>query len=920
MSRRSTKRQALLSIFAFLCGIAAAGASAEVVTVQAISTTLQSQKDVPVTFGQIFKAGDVPAGAHLRATMGGEPVPVQVDRKATHADGSLRHAVITVVAPELPASATRLIRLSTGGDAPSGAPVTLDDLLATGFDAHVSLDVNGTVLTASARDLLAQVRSNGSCRPWGKQCNVWLSGPQVSEWIVGGPLQSSTGPNPHLAAYFYIRAYAGDPIHRVRVNVVIENDWTWISDPHNITYDATITVGSQTYQKADIEHYTHTRWHRVMWWHDKAAIYAKLNGQYIQDSRAVSQYADVQPADAFLDSVLQDVEPMGHGDQTPDMSATGAQVAIGPLPRWTAAYLLSTDQRAFHWMLANDDATGSYNVFYRDQDTGRPVSLLDYPYMTLMGLNSDTYNPNTGEYEAFPVCGGDCSDPNKPDGAHEPSIGYLSYIVTGDFYYLEQLQFWANWNVIRMNPHYRHHSEGLVKSEQVRGQAWELRALADAAYITPNDSPLKPYFTDMVRNNIAWYNNHYTDNPDANSLSVITNGYAIVYDDNSHHSGPRVRLAPWQDDFFTWTIGHLADLGFDGAERFLRWKARFAVARMTDPDFCWLLASQYTMRVRNDESSPLYADMGEIYAVQFPSLVGLECNSPAMLDAWGMGTQAGEMYGYADSPTGYPSNLQPALAAAVDSGIANSARAWQIFANRSVKPDYSNEAMFAVVPRSEAASTAQPPLIDFYASPNPVLPGASTTLYWNAVGATSCSGSWLGDGTISGKKKIGPVNGAIVFTIDCVGAGGSSEATVRVTDTAVHKPTIELTASPTTIQAGQVAVLSWNAEYADQCVARGGWSGDILMQGQKTVGPLSVDTDFEVACKGPGGDAERSVAVNVDAATPAQKTKGDEPGNNDEPEDEAGQGGAGALNLFVCLCLLGTALGARRRNPQDSGC
>lgn len=665
-----------------------------ITAIAAIDESGKDRSDVPVTFGQIFKSGDVPAGTHLRATIDGKAIPIQVDRKATYANGSLRHAVVTVLVPDLPASEARVIALSTGGQAASGEPVALSDLLATDFDARVVLNVGGETLTANARDLLEQVHADGKCQPWGRQCNLWLSGPEVSEWIVGGSMHSEAGPSPHLAAYFYVRAYAGDPIDRVRVNVVIENDWTWVPNPQNITYDATITTGNNTCRQDDIEHYRQTRWHRVLWWGKPAAVYAKLDGEYIQNSKAVSKYADVRPTDSFLDGVIQSVEPMERGDQTRDMAAAGAQAGIGPLPRWTTAYLLSTDRRAFRWMLANDDAAGSYNVFYRDKETGRPVTVIDYPYMTLLGTYRSTYNPDTDEHEVFPKCSGECGDPNEPNAAHEPSVGYLSYIVTGDFYYLEQLQFWADWNVLQMNPDYRHHSEGILKSNQVRGQAWGLRTLGDAAFITPDDDPLKSYFVGMVETNIDWYNSHYTRNPDANSLGAMTAGaYAMYYENGKS-------LAPWQDDFFTWAVGHLTDLGFDGAKDILRWKAKFPVGRMVAPNFCYVYGSSYTLRVTDGRKKPLYDTFQKVYDKSVSGKVAkMECGSEEMAHHLGLRYEPGDMYGYPWSPTGYPANMQPALAAAVDAGIPGAADAWKLFMSRPTKPDYSNYANWAVVPR-----------------------------------------------------------------------------------------------------------------------------------------------------------------------------------------------------------------------------
>jgi hypothetical protein len=103
MSTHSTLWRLLFTATLSFCSIFAVRTYAATVTVQAVSESNFAQHDVPVTFGQMLKSGDAPAGSHLRATMAGKPIPIQVDRKATNDDGSLRHAVITVEVPKLPA-------------------------------------------------------------------------------------------------------------------------------------------------------------------------------------------------------------------------------------------------------------------------------------------------------------------------------------------------------------------------------------------------------------------------------------------------------------------------------------------------------------------------------------------------------------------------------------------------------------------------------------------------------------------------------------------------------------------------------------------------------------------------------------------------------------------------------------------------
>jgi hypothetical protein len=374
------------------------------------------------------------------------------------------------------------------------------------------------------------------------------------------------------------------------------------------------------------------------------------------------------------------------------MPATGGRPDIGLLPSWGAMYLLSMDKRAKEVTLGTADLAGSWGMHYRDRRTGKPVSLIDYPYMTLVGHEGDTINPKTRKSEMFPPCPKDaCKLPHTHDVSHQPAFAYLPYLVTGDYYYLEELQFWAMYDVFNSNPGYRENIKGLLKPEQVRGQAWGLRTLGEAAYIVPDDDPLKDDFKRILKSNLDWYNAEYTDNRNANKLGFIANGYAFVYNKGTG-------MAPWMDDFFTAAVGHLADLGFDGAERLLAWKAKFPIQRMTAPGACWINAAIYTLTVRDSSTSPVYPTMAEAWkASQPPALAGLDCESSEQAQA--LKTKRGEMTGYANSTTGYPANLQPALAYAADVGGKAGQEAWRKFMARSVKPDYGMAPQFAIVPR-----------------------------------------------------------------------------------------------------------------------------------------------------------------------------------------------------------------------------
>lgn len=663
--------------------------STVVTDVQIENLASSDQLRTPVTFGQVFAPGDLKAGETLAGQLpDGTTFPLQLDVKATHPDGSVRHAVMSASLPKISAGQTLTVRLSKTAPAAATAAVTPSALLASGFSAAVNLTLNGQRYTVSADQLLKS----------GKY-KTWLSGPVVNEWLVSAPLKNSAGvDHPHLSARFAIRSYTG--LNKAKVDVTIENDWAYEPSPQNFTYDAQILVGGQTaYSKTALTHLSHARWRKELWWGAAPQLHIKHNIPYLIASKAVPNFdQSVVISSAALATMGSSwtgatIEPMGVGTAVPYMPGTGGRPDMGLLPSWAASYLLSMDKRAKQVTLGTADLAGSWSSHYRDKNTDRPVSLFDFPYMTIVGHATDTVNPVTHKAEAFPVCAtaNGCDTPYVHDTAHQPGFAYLPYLVTGDYYYLEELQFWAMWNSFSTNPGYRGNIKGLVTEDQVRAQGWSIRTLSEAAYITPDNDPLKAQFDFFLSSNLDWYLTNYVNNPAANSLNAIVHSYAIGYEDGT-------ALSPWMDDFFTSAVGHASELGYAKAKTILVWKAKFPIDRMTGKGACWIDAAIYNLKVRDTATSPLYTTIGQAYAASHTAAFNaLACASTAMANS--LQLQVGEMTGYSLMGTGFPSNMQPALAYSADSGRTGGAAAWDVFAARSVKPDYSTGPQFAIVPR-----------------------------------------------------------------------------------------------------------------------------------------------------------------------------------------------------------------------------
>jgi hypothetical protein len=96
---------------------------------------------------------------------------------------------------------------------------------------------------------------------------------------------------------------------------------------------------------------------------------------------------------------------------------------------------------------------------------------------------------------------------------HFPSVGYLPYLLTGKYYYMEEAQMESAY--LLAWPHGCLNSQGgssrqgnagyitLSQNNEVRGAAWNFRSLVYAAAASPDGTPEKAYFDWYVRQNIA---------------------------------------------------------------------------------------------------------------------------------------------------------------------------------------------------------------------------------------------------------------------------------------------------------------------------------------------------------------------------------------------------------------------------------
>jgi hypothetical protein len=506
---------------------------------------------------------------------------------------------------------------------------------------------------------------------------TWLNGSLATELSVAMPLVSDPGDEPHrhLEARFNLRHYRGSG--RVRTDLVIENDWAYEPGPRTWTYDVTVTQnGTRALAAADVPHYHHARWHKIFWSSDEPRITIKRDIDYLIDSKAIYNYdrslvldgATLAKAAASVEKL--DMRPMAGGTLQKLMPTAGARDDIGPLPRWTVLYLLSMDSHLEALTFANADAGASVPIHYRDQRTGLPVSLDDHP-----GINLE-YGDAIPPADSVPrVTNG--LNPWAPDGAHEPSLAYVPYLISGDEFYLEELQFWATWNLGRLNPAYRGAGRGLLNTTELRDQAWSLRTLAQAAYITPDAHPLKGYFGKRLTDNLAFDIAQYVGSADQKGLGWLEEPY--------NHG----MVSPWQNDYMVTVLGGIADMGFPAAGTLMRWMAGFAAGRWTHEGdgYCWAMAPAYWIRVRAQDDRP-FDNFADVFHANWPDV---KACPTALLPG-----------SYPDTPFGYAAVARGSLAVLTGFAIAEAKQAWERLAQATpaVTLGFASDPTWAILPRT----------------------------------------------------------------------------------------------------------------------------------------------------------------------------------------------------------------------------
>jgi len=700
-------------------------------TIQLKVAAGQTVRKGPVLLSRFFRMGEIYGGAVAR--INGKNVATQNDVRSRWRDGSLKHAILSFQA-DLSSVTSQEVAFVPGtaatGDFVIPSGTALPDLLMT--------------LTTSQGQRYeirpVEIASAGYLTPW-------TSGPLAVQYIIEDRtpnLRFDVPFNGHKSFHpiFVATAFSGWP--GLKIECIGENMWT--NAEQDIRYSLTVSTGfagqplKQVFSVANFNHYARSRWRQTFWIGPAAPDFdIDHNLRYLIASGALPNFdtrIQMSPA-AITDEVSKfgatDKGVMGGAGQWNRLMPTaGGRADIGLFPRWDVRYFYSFDRRLRDIMLANAGVSGHAPMHLREsalngrqyhpqaivQAYGRPVSIDARPTMFLM---REDYRYADQVTPVGPATKGGW----HVDMAHQPNFVYIAYLTTGDWYFLEELYFWAAHNTVWGNPgrsSFGSAAPWAILMDEVRSNAWGLRAIGEAAAMAPDNSPEKIYFTDKLFNNIAVQEGRFDMKNGSFYRPCTTTPYKMSTDQSvwcygrnalEPNSGPNPlrfwkshgaipvsasvanvntvlgMTSLWMENFIAPVLLHIEELGFREVAPLRIAFAYHAASQAVDPSWSPELMSSYQVPMLEKPTGRFFQTWASIFAAMAPSAVSAEI---AAYNARAI-----------DVEHGYPNIARAALAAAGNQvwGSVSGAEAWRRFDARysAAGPNLSMNPKWAIVPR-----------------------------------------------------------------------------------------------------------------------------------------------------------------------------------------------------------------------------
>ncbi len=507
-----------------------------------------------ITFAAMFADGALPRGTGISAGA----LPAQADVKLRYPDGSAKFAVITLQTPPIAAAANASLLLRANGRAARGTVAIAPALAAHPITIKAVITPKGGTPQTFTIDLSRWYRRAQAA----DRLSTWLQGPLAHQVRLSRTLASSLRLVVDLTAY---RSGA------IGADIQFDNDRAMTSSGGAMRETVSISLGGKTiYRVGPLTEHQYQDWHVVLRTDGRVPINVVHDIAALERLGAIPHYA-LHPGAApsllvgYRRAITQPGwdAPLAADGVTKYMPTTGGRGSIGPTTRANAVWLISQNPIAAEYAIGQADAAGAvpWHMWY--PKAGNFLTTADFPNIWT-DPRGGPHSYTTGLTQQVGNTGW------TPDASHQPDLAYIPYLLTGRRYYLDQLNAQASFAETDFWPaaQARNGGEGIVvgSGNQVRGAAWDLREIAEAAYINPDHSTMRRYFARMVANNLDFLRRKIP-------IWQAREGEAYGYVPGAYGNG--ASMAPWQQDFFATTMSRLARFGEQGARVVVRWQTHF---------------------------------------------------------------------------------------------------------------------------------------------------------------------------------------------------------------------------------------------------------------------------------------------------------------------------------------------------------
>jgi hypothetical protein len=705
--------------------------------------------DQPLQFGRPFVTGEIKDCPQV--LLNGTPAQsAQADVKTRHPDGSVRFAVVSAIVPSVPASGDVAVSFSNGA-CPPAAGLTSAEMLAPRFDFDARISLNGGAAgSASARDMLSR-----------GHYTLWTQGPVVTTAVIADHSGKThdIGADAHKSLRPMFEVQFWPTIGKTRIRAILEATDT--EKVQNQAYGVSVQVGAsaplEVMSAAGVNHNFMSRWSRVFWIGGAPeGLDIDYGLAYLTRTRALPNYdASIKLSESAKKATLDawSAAPKGlfeKGLWQRDMTVAGGRADLGPYPKWMVAWLFDGSAALKDVALGQADLAAAWPMHLREGNAskysdrartlpalGKPVSGYARPTLTFASLGYSY----TRAADRVAVVGDRSGNGWIPDNAHQPQPFFIPYLLTGEHFYQEQMQFWAGFSLLdnafglygnycysrNVSPEY------LGIAGQVRGTAWALRMAAEAAWAAPEaDTAARTWLHDAVEDSITRWEGergiargNNTSRPDwqwARSQGDCTGGALAgknplrYWERATEAYGSTSSIARyqavWQYAFVMYSLNRAAELGHP-AEALKHWAAPFFIDAALHPNGAGYHLADYKIPVIDAQTGTFYQDWDAVHA-EYTDYDGPRSWAPSSRP------NANSVNSLAQ---GYATGALAALAST--DGARNSLAAWQAFA----APHYahwgwSSDPKWALVPRSLGGAQERPalpslfPAADAGSSPN----------------------------------------------------------------------------------------------------------------------------------------------------------------------------------------------------------